>query len=128
MQCGGCSQCIDRRFAAFASETTDYDASHLYKSDFIRYKMNTETKTIIMDYVRQARKYSRQNIDTFFYDTLEFTTDVVDFLEGDSEEDKINQLHDLFITHGKQVENAIRRMETPFDNIKEGSLFSLSFK
>lgn len=125
LQCGGCSQCIDRRFAAFASETTEYDAGHLYKSDFIRHKMNAETKTTIMDYVRQARKYSRQNIDDFFYDTLEFTTDVVDFLDGDSEEDKINRLHNLFITHGKQIENAIRRMESPFDSINEGSFLAL---
>lgn len=125
LQCGGCSQCIDRRFAAFASDTTEYDASHLYKSDFVRHKLNAETKTTIMDYVRQAREYSRQNVDDFFLDTLEFITDVSDFLDGDSEEDKTSKIHNLFIKHGKQIEEAIRRMESPFDRINEGSFLSL---
>jgi len=124
-QCGGCSQCIDRRFAAFASDTIEYDGSHLYKSDFLKHKMDAESKTMIMDFVRQARRYSRQNLDVFYFDTIEFTFEVIDFIEGNSENEKIAKIHELFIKHGRQIEEAIRRMDSPFDTIKEGTFLSI---
>ncbi len=125
-QCGGCSQCIDRRFAAFASETEEFDARHLYKIDFIRYSVESDIKTTLMDYIRQAMKYSKQNVDEFYYgDAMEFLVDIDDYIEGADEEDRVTMIHDLFLRHGKQIENALKRMEMPFEKVVAGSLQSI---
>ena len=34
--CGGCSQCIDRKFAAYGSELDDVDEGGIYALDFIK--------------------------------------------------------------------------------------------
>ncbi len=125
IQCGGCSQCIDRRFAAYASDTIDNDGSHLYKTDFVKHKLLADSKTTIIDYVRQAENFGRKNLNDFYLETIEYTHEVVDFIDGESEEDKIESVHNLYVKHGRQVEEAIRKMGSPFDNIKEGSFLSL---
>jgi 7-cyano-7-deazaguanine synthase in queuosine biosynthesis len=123
--CGGCSQCIDRRLASFASSTNTFDATYLYKMDFIKQKVENEVKTTLIDYIRQALRYYHQNIDDFYVETLDYLIDIVDYIEGESEEEKVERIHQLFITHGKQIELALKNIGSPFEQIIEGSLPSI---
>ena len=50
--CGGCSQCVDRRFAAYASKMDDIDDSGVYATDIIsRSILDREIKTTVVDFV-----------------------------------------------------------------------------
>ena len=56
--CGECFQCVDRQIAAYASCSEDFDLSGIYAANFISETMvHGETKTTVVDYVRQARKF-----------------------------------------------------------------------
>ena len=65
--CGGCSQCIDRRFAAYASELDDVDEGGIYALDFIQEDIeDSEARTTLIDYVRQAKEFTSLNIEDFY--------------------------------------------------------------
>ena len=55
--CGSCSQCIDRRFAAYGSELDDVDEGGIYTLDFIQRGIeDNEVKIALIDFVRQAKR------------------------------------------------------------------------
>jgi 7-cyano-7-deazaguanine synthase in queuosine biosynthesis len=65
--CGGCFQCIDRRFAAFASNLEDRDGEHLYNLNFINQSIkDKEVKITLIDYIAQAVDFANSNIDKFY--------------------------------------------------------------
>lgn len=124
--CGGCYQCIDRRFAAYASGLDKVDRE-VYATDFISKPVsNGVVVTALMDYVRQARDFAVWNSDYFYQQALNELVDVVDYVGCDSEEEAVEMVWQLCHRHGKQVDLAIRRMrdlyDHPFYNISPGSL------
>jgi 7-cyano-7-deazaguanine synthase in queuosine biosynthesis len=65
--CGGCSQCIDRRFAAYASELDDVDEGGIYTLDFIQKEIeNSDVRNALIDYVRQAKEFTSLNLQDFY--------------------------------------------------------------
>ncbi|HVT29803.1 MAG TPA: 7-cyano-7-deazaguanine synthase [Lacipirellulaceae bacterium] len=55
--CGGCSQCIDRRFGILAAEADTFDPSGHYKSDvFTESRPIDEDRILIASYIERARK------------------------------------------------------------------------
>ena len=64
--CGQCFQCVDRRIAAYASGLEDFDDSGIYDANFISETMAFgETKTTVVDYLRQAQNFANWNIGYF---------------------------------------------------------------
>lgn len=128
-QCGGCSQCIDRRFAAYAAGLDDADHAGLYTLDFLTEKIgDLEARKTLLDYVRQAIHFSEWTLDDFQQRLLPELADI----EGtiDMEEDAlISGLHDLCKRHGAQVALGISRMrlrhDDPYRPVVEGSFFSI---
>lgn len=114
--CGGCFQCVDRRFAAFASELNEVDDTGIYDLDFIKDEMPPEVKTTVVDYVRQAKKFAEWNIDHFYQQMLSELTDVEEYISGINEEDKISKIWDLCKKHGDQVLQAILKIRAKYDN------------
>ena len=115
--CGSCSQCIDRRFAAYASELDDVDEGGIYAFDFIKRELeNSEVKTTPIDYVRQAIEFASLNIANFYYDMFSELVDLIDYVPGVNEQEKVHNVWKLCYRHGKQVEAAIRGMRTIHDN------------
>lgn len=115
--CGGCSQCVDRRFAAYASKLDDVDEGGIYALDFIQREIeNSEVKATLIDYVRQAKELASLNIEDFYRRMFGELTDLIDYVPGASELEKIERVWKLSQRHGEQVWRAIRRMQTIHDN------------
>jgi hypothetical protein len=115
--CGGCYQCIDRRFSSFAAGLDSVDDEGLYASDFIHNQIDSgEIKTRVVDYVRQARDFATWNIDHFHDKLLNELADTVDHVGCTDAEEAITATFELCRRHGEQVLNAIKRMRDVYDN------------
>ena len=115
--CGGCSQCIDRRFAAYGSKLDDVDEGGIYALDFIKGNIvETEVKTTLIDYVVQAGKFASLNVADFYYQMFSELANLIDHVPGVSEQEKIEKIWKLCHRHGKQVEAASRRMREIHDD------------
>ena len=128
--CGGCSQCIDRRFAAYGSKLDDVDDSGIYTFDFIKEDVRKdEVRTTLIDYVRQARHFASLNYDNFYYKMLNELVDLIDYIPGASEQEKVEKVWKVCHRHGEQVEAAIRRIQAIHDNpffpLPEGSFLQM---
>jgi len=122
--CGQCSQCIDRRFAAYAAECDSEDEGGIYAFDFIHESIEDgETRTGIIDFLRQARKYLRSNLDHFYVEMLDQLTDAID--EHREEFEQIEQIHSLCNRHGRQVDEALTRMVRPLEDYPQGALATI---
>jgi len=123
--CGRCSQCIDRRFGFAGARMLNDENRGLYAYDFVIDNIcadndnnyGREERTILVDYVRLALDLKETNVDAFYDRWLDPLTDVVDFIQGSSEEDKILKLHKLFIHHGTQVQNGIIEFQKNYADI-----------
>ena len=115
--CGGCSQCIDRRFAAYGSELDDMDEGGIYALDFIEDEIEKdEVRTTLIDYFRQAKNFAEWDFETFSRKMFNELSNLVDYIPGLSEEEKVNKIWHLCQKHGRQVEAAGRRMRGIHDN------------
>ena len=117
--CGGCSQCVDRRFAAYAAKADDIDESGIYANDIISNSISDrEVKTTVVDYVRQAKDFSRWNEDHFLMELAAELSDVVDYLpDGGNEFERLELVRDLCKRHGDQVALAMKRMRDSHDDL-----------
>ena len=115
--CGGCSQCVDRRFAAYGSSSDDIDDGGIYTEDFIlRGVKDLGTKTRLIDYVRQARDFASFSLEDFSHQMFSELTNLIDYVSGESETDKVEKVWKLCRHHGNQVCYAIRRMREVHDD------------
>ena len=115
--CGGCSQCIDRRFAAYGSELDDADEGGIYALDFVQDDIEeNKVKTTLIDYVRQTKNFAGWSLSTFYHKVVNELVDLVDYVPGLDESEKVNKIWRLCRTHGNQVEAAIRRMREVHDD------------
>ena len=117
--CGGCSQCVDRRFAAYAAKAEDIDGSGIYANDIISSAISDrEVRTTVLDYVRQARYFSTWNDDHFFAELATELSDVVDYLpDGGSEFERLRLVFELCKRHGDHVALAMKRMRDEHDDL-----------
>ena len=117
--CGGCSQCVDRRFAAYASKADDIDDSGIYANDIISTTISDrEVKTTVVDYVRQAKDFSTWNEDHFFIELAAELPDVVEYLPDTRVEfECVGLIRDLCRRHGDQVALAMKRMRDSHDDL-----------
>jgi REase_DpnII-MboI/Queuosine biosynthesis protein QueC len=128
--CGTCFQCIDRRLAAYASDSDDIDESGIYAQDFITANLDGEARTTLVDYVRQARDFSRWNVDHFYTEMLNGLVEVVDYLPNVAEEfEAVEALWKVCRKHGEGIEHALRiireRHDHPYDDVPPNSLLQL---
>ena len=129
--CGGCSQCIDRRFAAYGSKADDIDESGIYANDIIANDIaSREIRTTAVDYVRQAKNFGTWSDDYFFTELSTELSQIVDYLPGSENEfQRLEQVRDLCRRHGEQVAFAMKRMRDSHDDlyspVARGSLLGL---
>ena len=129
--CGECFQCIDRRIGAYGAQAEKHDHSGLYANDIIRKTIsNAESKTTVVDYLRQAGNFANWNVDYFYRQTL----DDLQHLDGwvpncDDEMVLVGEVWSLCSRHGNQVGQALRRMrdlhEKVFDPLAHDSLLKV---
>ncbi|MBN1560454.1 7-cyano-7-deazaguanine synthase [candidate division KSB1 bacterium] len=124
--CGECSQCIDRRFAAYATACDGEDYASGYAFDFITGSVeNGETRSAVIDYLCQAKKFLHANIGNFQTEMMAELADAVD--DEQDEVLQIDAIHSLCQRHGKQIQIALRNMIDPLADYPGGSLKTLSY-
>ena len=122
--CGQCSQCIDRRFAAYAADCDSADEGGIYAFDFIHDRINNgELRIGIIDFLRQARYFLHSNIDNFYVEMSDQLTSAIDL--NNDELDQVELIHSLCQRQGNQVQKALQRMVKPFEEYPDGSLSTL---
>ena len=129
--CGECFQCIDRRIGAYGAQAEKHDHSGLYANDIIGKTIsNAESKTTVVDYLRQAGNFANWNVDYFYRQTL----DDLQHLNGwvpncDDEMVLVGEVWSLCSRHGDQVGQALRRMrdlhESVFAPLAQDSLLKV---
>jgi len=128
--CGGCSQCIDRRFAAHASGMQEHDHAGLYATDFIQGRItDPRVRTVLVDYIRQGRDFALWNVNHFYREMTAELADIIDSLGEMRETACVDKLWDLCRRHGIEVLRATARIRDVYDDpsqqIPEGSLLQL---
>ncbi len=105
--CGECSQCIDRRFASIAAGLEDYDV--IYDSDIRKDSTKEEEGyTHLCDYVSLAFKLSQLSEFQFQYDLLDILPEIIPFIDGRTEHDKLKTVYDLTQRHCSQIFSALK--------------------
>lgn len=114
--CGCCSQCIDRRFAIFAAELTDYDGE--YADDFIREIPNQEAKQRLYQQMRFA---SAKDFNTPFDILKNYgseTQDAIAFWPCDNSEDSLSEIHELLMRYSDSAIRAVKQMQLKYDDLR----------
>ena len=85
--------------------------------DFIKGNIKKgEVRTTLIDYVRQAKEFASLNLENFYYQMFGELADLIDYVPGENEQEKVEQVWKLCHRHGKQVEAASRRMREKHDD------------
>ena len=85
--------------------------------DFIKDSIEkNEVMTTLIDYVRQAKNFAEWDLTTFYHEMVGELVDLIDYVPGLDEEEKVNKIWHLCQTHGNQVEAATRRMREIYDD------------
>ena len=116
--CGQCFQCLDRRMAMFAGGCNDLDDPGLYAVDIIRAPIpEGETRTAVVDYVRQAASFANSTVGSF---TLEYLSELAalgDDLPGVTNDiDLTERVWELIQAHGENIRHGIRKMQELYDD------------
>jgi hypothetical protein len=131
--CGGCNQCLDRRFAAYASGIGDYDNSGQYEEDFLEEGLsNDDKKKSLLDFLRQAQRFVNSHPDKFGANYINELTELHGYLPEIPERDElatVERVHELCNRHGEQVWRAYKRMQIahndPTQPTPTGSVFAM---
>lgn len=105
--CGCCSQCIDRRLAAFASDCVEHDPDEMYKTDvFIGQRSEKKQDTVLAEsYVRSMGECADLTEAQFFSRYGELSR-AIPHISGNSD-DVAEKVFQLYTRNGQQVRKAI---------------------
>lgn len=116
--CGQCFQCIDRRISSHAVGVEELDYTGLYALDCITKSFTTaEGRTSSIDYIRQAKKFARSNIDNFYNDNLTELANLHGWIpDSKSEMELVEKVWQLCKRHGEEVQKGLLRMRELYDD------------
>lgn len=125
--CGGCIQCVDRRFSASASGLSDVDHSSLYTLDMLSENIaDGQIKTVILDYIRLGVGFKADTLDSFYDRWLTEISDAIP--PGGNEEQFVDAMYQLTNRFGKQTVTALETFARSGDITKKpvpGSLLHI---
>jgi len=115
--CGGCFQCIDRRFSASASGLSEVDHVGLYTFDFLSEAItDPQIRTAIIDYARLGLRFRENSIDSFYGEWL---AEISEAMSPDvSEQSFVSQLFNFTQRFGQQTVDALRNFSLRDDVTK----------
>ncbi|MCE5218106.1 TIR domain-containing protein [bacterium] len=115
--CGGCSQCIDRRFSEYAAGLEDCDDAGFYAVDFVKQDVpDGRVKGAVIDYLQQASDFESYSQEEFYTRMVSELAMVVDWLPEADERETVQKLWELTKRHGRQVVDGLRRMREVADD------------
>lgn len=108
--CGQCFQCVDRRFAAYAAGLQDVDNEGIYSMNICADTIAEETKTVVLDYIRQAMKFRNQTEDDFVGSMFSDFTEILEYMPVRDENAAASAIYKMCQTHGEQVMRALDKI------------------
>lgn len=125
--CGGCSQCIDRRIAAFAAELEDFDTT--YDCDLSKDPIkDLEAKAHLNSFLKFNIEMNETTGLSFYSEYLDAITDLIDFIPGETNSTKANKIFNLLKKNAGNVVKALKRIrdtENILGKKKKDTLFSI---
>lgn len=116
--CGGCFQCVDRRFAASAVGLSEIDHPGLYTLDILSDAIaDGQTRTVVLDYIRLGLRFRGDTIDSFYADWLTELSDAICL--GDKEEAFVESMYQLVNRFGTQTVAALETFARRTDVTKK---------
>ena len=111
--CGGCSQCIDRRFAVLAAKADQYDPVDHYKFDVFTQSRDTQDQKKNVDKIMAAAYLERANQVKGLTDVAQFVSSYPDvgrvfkFLNYNSAGQAAQRVFELYKRHANEVMGAL---------------------
>jgi hypothetical protein len=117
-QCGYCSQCLERRFAAYSAGVEDIDGKSGYGFDLVLNKLDEpEIRGFIIDYLRAAKSFATLNLQSFETHWINELAELTPGIEGTDEFEKVERIWTLCRHHGDGVLDAVRVMQKRFGDL-----------
>lgn len=105
--CGGCSQCIDRRFAIVAAKAEQYDPVEHYKVDvFTQGRDRGDDKILAAAYLERANQVDSLTDVAQFIGSYAEVTRVFRYLDGSTAQ-AAQRVFDLYKRHATEVTGAV---------------------
>ena len=122
--CGGCSQCIDRRFAILAAKADQHDPVEHYKVDvFTQSRDKGEDKIMAAAYLERANQVKNLTDVTQFVSSYPDVGRVLKYLNYSSAGQVAQRVFDLYKRHADEVTGALDELgRRYFTQIRERSL------
>lgn len=106
--CGGCSQCIDRRFAILAAKADQHDPVEHYKVDvFTQSRDKGEDKIMAAAYLERANQVKNLTDVTQFVSSYPDVGRVLKYLNYSSAGQAAQRVFDLYKRHANEVMGAL---------------------
>jgi 7-cyano-7-deazaguanine synthase in queuosine biosynthesis len=106
--CGGCSQCIDRRFAILAAKADQHDPVEHYKVDvFTQSRDKGEDKIMAAAYLERANQVKNLTDVTQFISSYPDVGRVLKYLNYSSAGQAAQRVFDLYKRHANEVMGAL---------------------
>jgi 7-cyano-7-deazaguanine synthase in queuosine biosynthesis len=116
-QCGVCSQCLDRRFAAYSVGREVEDEATRYACEMISTEIEDEgARGLIVDTLSRARTIIQQSDDAFVEDYLSDLSAIAEGLKPISRVDSIGQVAQLYRRYAGEILEGVRRMRDSHDD------------
>lgn len=121
--CGGCSQCIDRRFAIVAAKADPYDPVEHYKVDvFTQRRDKGDDKILAAAYLERANQVKSLTDVAQFISSYAEVSRVFRYLNGNTAQ-AAHKVFDLYKRHATEVTGAVDELgRRHFTQIRERSL------
>jgi 7-cyano-7-deazaguanine synthase in queuosine biosynthesis len=108
LQCGVCSQCLDRRFGILGAKLGEYEAADAYVVDLFRGERKPGLDVVMAEsYVLHALKLATMSEQAFFSSFGQLFR-IFPYLPGTHEENAA-KLYDLHRRHGVMVQDVVRQ-------------------
>lgn len=124
--CGGCLQCVDRRFSASAAGLSDFDHPGLYAFDFLKDSIEGEARAVVIDYARLGLQFKSDSQDSFYDQWLTEISDAL--LPNDREDEFVEKMFTFVKRFGDQTVSALEMFAHNDDVTKQpvpGSLLHI---
>ena len=115
IHCGTCSQCIERRFAAYASNMSEYDDE--YADDFINNIQNVETRHRLIQMLRFASDAKYKSPIALYSKFPDEITELIENWHLDNSEDSLDEIFTLYARYSDSIIRAVKNIQLKHENL-----------
>jgi hypothetical protein len=113
--CGRCSQCIERRFAAYASKLNEHDADYTYS--FLIDSLDNETKQRLYNTLRLASAEKAKSVMEFYKNYPDEMNNIIKYWHCDNPDDSLEEIYSLYSRFGDSILRGAQAMLIKHDDL-----------